>query len=167
MKEELNLFYVLIQEAFHDKVQAEALEVARFQRKESLQMTEQEMEPVDIDSLREKEERQRLDVKNLKGEGRMVKVENGITEDQDEKKGGFWTSDSEVDSTPSPSENSFTSDTDVSSSSYFCSTGGSEESDKRKGHNQYSSTFELCLCQPCFARSFFASTKSKSYPPLS
>ena len=167
MKEELNLFYVLIQEAFHDKVQAEALEVARFQRKESLQMTEQEMEPVDIDTLREKEERQRLDVKNLKGEGRMVKVENGITEDQDEKKGGFWTSDSEVDSTPSPSENSFTSDTDVSSSSSFCSTGGSEDSDKRKGHNQYSSTFELCLCQPCFARSFFASTKSKSYPPLS
>ena len=167
MKEKLNLFNVLIQEAFHDKVQAEALEVARFQRKESLQMTEQEMEPVDIDSLREKEERQRLDVKNLKGEGRMVKVENGITEDQDEKKGGFWTSDSEVDSTPSPSENSFTSDTDVSSSSSFCSTGGSEDSDKRKGHNQYSSTFELCLCQPCFARSFFASTKSKSYPPLS
>ena len=167
MKEDLNLFYVLIQEAFHDKVQAEALEVARSQRKESLQMTEQEMEPVDIDSLREKEERPRLDVKNLKGEGRMVKVENGITEDQDEKKGGFWTSDSEVDSTPSPSENSFTSDTDVSSSSSFCSTGGSEDSDKRKGHNQYSSTFELCLCQPCFARSFFASTKSKSYPPLS
>ena len=130
-------------------------------------MTEQEMEPVDIDTLREKEERQRLDVKNLKGEGRMVKVENGITEDQDEKKGGFWTSDSEVDSTPSPSENSFTSDTDVSSSSSFCSTDGSEDSDKRKGHNQYSSTFELCLCQPCFARSFFASTKSKSYPPLS
>ena len=130
-------------------------------------MTELEMEPVDIDTLREKEERQRLDVKNLMGEGRMVKVENGITEDQDEKKGGFWTSDSEVDSTPSPSENSFTSDTDVSSSSSFCSTGGSEDSDKRKGHNQYSSTFELCLCQPCFARSFFASTKSKSYPPLS
>ena len=130
-------------------------------------MTEQEIKPVDIDTLREKEERQRLDVKNLKGEGRMVKVENGTTEDQDEKKGGFWTSDSEADSTPSPSENSFTSDTDVSSSSSFCSTGGSEDSDKRKGHNQYSSTFELCLCQPCFARSFFASTKSKSYPPLS
>ena len=166
MKEELNLFYVLIQEAFHDKVQAEALEGARFRQKYPLQMTEQEMEPVDIDTLREKEERQRLDVKNLKGEGRMVKVENGITEDQDEKKGGFWTSDSEADSTPSPSENSFTSDTDVSSSS-FCSTGSSEDSDKRKRHDQYSATFELCFCQPCFARSFFASTKSKSYPPLS
>ena len=166
MKEELNLFYVLIQEAFHDKVQAEALEVARFQRKESLQMTEQEMEPVDIDSLREKEERQRLDVKNLKGEGRMVKVENGITEDQDEKKGGFWTSDSEADSTPSPSENSFTSNTDVSSSSY-CSTGSSEDSDKRKRHDQYSATFELCFCQPCFARSLFTSTKDNSYPALS
>ena len=166
MKEELNLFYVLIQEAFHDKVQAEALEVARFQRKESLQMTEQEMEPVDIDTLREKEERQRLDVKNLKGEGRMVKVENGITEDQDEKKGGFWTSDSEADSTSSPSENSFTSDTDVSSSS-FCSTGSSEDSDKRKRHDQYSATFELCFCQPCFARSLFTSTKDKPYPALS
>ena len=165
MKEELNLFYVLIQEAFNDKVQAEALEGARF-RKEPLQMTEQEMEPVDIDTLREKEERQRLDVKNLKGEGRMVKVENGITEDQDEKKGGFWTSDSEVDSTPSPSENSFTSDTDVSSSS-FCSTGSSEDSDKRKRHDQYSATFELCFCQPCFARSLFTSTKDNSYPALS
>ena len=128
-------------------------------------MTEQELESVN--TLREKEERQRLDVKNLEGEGRKVEVDNGITGNQDEKKGGFWTSDSETDSTPSASENSFTSDTDVSSSSSFCSTGGSEDSDKRKGHNQYSATFELCFCQPCFARSLFASTKGNSYPALS
>ena len=128
-------------------------------------MTEQELESVK--TLREKEERQRLDVKNLEGEGRMVEVDNGITGNQDEKKVGFWTSDSETDSTSSPSENSFTSDTDVTSSSSFCSTGGSEDSDKRKGHNQYSATFELCFCQPCFARSLFASTKGNSYPALS
>ena len=128
-------------------------------------MTEQELESVK--TLREKEERQRLDVKNLEGEGRMVEVDNGITGNQDEKKGGFWTSDSETDSTPSPSENSFTSDTDVSSSSSFCSTGSSGDSDKRKGHNQYSATFELCFCQPCFAKSLFASSKDNFYPALS
>ena len=111
-------------------------------------MTEQELESVK--TLREKEERQRLDVKNLEGEGRKVEVDDGITWNQDEKKGGFWTSDSETDSTSSPSENSFTSDTDVTSSSSFCSTGSS---DKRKGHNQYSATFELFFCQPCFERS--------------
>ena len=120
-----------------------------------------------VNTLREKEERQTLDVKNLEGEGRKVEVDNGITGNQDEKKGGFWTSDSETDSTPSPSENSFTSDTDVSSSSSFCSTGSSGDSDKRKGHNQYSATFELCFCQPCFAKSLFASSKDNFYPALS
>ena len=164
MKEELNLFYVLIQEAFNDKVQAEALEGARF-RKEPLQMTEQEMEPVN--TLREKEERQRLDMKNLEGEVCTVEVDDGITGNQDEKKRGSWTSDSETDSTLTPSENSFTSDSDVSSSSSFCSTGSSEDSDKRKRHDQYSATFELCFCQPCFARSLFASSKDNSYPALS
>ena len=128
-------------------------------------MTEQELESVK--TFREKEERQRLDVKNLEGEGRKVEVDNGITGNQDEKKGGFWTSDSETDSPSSPSENSFTSDTDVTSSSSFCSTGGSEDSVKRKRHNQYSATFELCFCQPCFARSLFASSKGNSYPALS
>merc|ERR1719494_944592 len=108
-----------------------------------------------------------MDVKNLVGEGRKVEVDNGITGNQDEKKGGFWTSDSETDSTSSPSENSYTSDTDVTSSSSFCSTGSSEDSDKRKRHNQYSATFELCFCQPCFARSLFASSKDNSYPVLS
>ena len=128
-------------------------------------MTEQALESVN--TLREKEERQRLDVKNLVGEGRKVEVDNGITGNQDEKKGGFWTSDSETDSTLSLSGNSFTSDTDVSSPSSFCSTGGSEDSVKRKGHNQYSATFELCFCQPCFARALFASSKDNSYPALS
>ena len=60
-------------------------------------MTEQELESVK--TFREKEERQRLDVKNLEGEGRKVEVDNGITGNQDEKKVGFWTSDSETDST--------------------------------------------------------------------
>ena len=160
----MNKFYVIIQEAIDVKVQAKGLEEARL-REDPLQMTEQELESVK--TLREKEERQRLDVKNLEGEGRMVEVDNGITGNQDEKKVGFWTSDSETDSTSSPSENSFTSDTDVTSSSSFCSTGSSEDSDKRKGHNQYSATFELCFCQPCFARSLFASSKGNSYPALS
>ena len=43
----------------------------------------------------------------------------------------LWTSDSEPDSTPSPSENSYTSDTDVSSSS-SCSSSSCEESPARK-----------------------------------
>merc|ERR1719293_200520 len=42
-----------------------------------------------------------------------------------------WTSDSEPDSTPSPSENSYTSDTDISSSS-TCSSSSCEESSPRK-----------------------------------
>ena len=40
---------------------------------------------------------------------------------------GSWTSDSEDDSSPSPSENSFTSDTDISSSS-TCSSSSCDES---------------------------------------
>merc|ERR1719431_1445918 len=44
----------------------------------------------------------------------------------------LWTSDSEPDSTPSPSENSYTSDTDISSSSSCSSTSCEDSPPPRK-----------------------------------
>jgi len=88
--------------------------------------------------LKEDGGRERLDVENLEGEGQVVEMDIALMREQDDKTGGSsWTSDSEADSTPSPSEeNSFTSDTDVSSSS-SCSSSSSEDGDNRdqKGQN--------------------------------
>ena len=74
----------------------------------------------------------KFDVENVADDERVIEIDVAMLQDQDQGSqdsrlsvggsaqrrvsGGDWTSDSENDSSPSPSENSFTSDTDISSS---------------------------------------------------
>ena len=56
----------------------------------------------------------------------VIEMDIAVMKDEEELERS-WTSDSEDDSSPSPSENSFTSDTDISSSS-TCSSSSCDES---------------------------------------
>ena len=66
----------------------------------------------------------KFNVENV-GDGENV-IEMDIAMLDEAKEKEDWTSDSDVDSTPSPSENSYTSDTDISSSS-TCSSSSCDE----------------------------------------
>merc|ERR1719427_1802504 len=79
------------------------------------------------------------DVENVTGDQRGIEMDIAMVEDRSQSNSPdirlpgvnpsspLWTSDSEPDSTPSPSENSYTSDTDISSSS-SCSSSSCEDS---------------------------------------
>ena len=81
----------------------------------------------------------KYDVENVTGDQRVIEMDIAMVQDRSESNSPeirlpgvnpsspLWTSDSEPDSTPSPSENSYTSDTDISSSS-SCSSSSCEES---------------------------------------
>lgn len=84
-----------------------------------------------VSTLGEEGGRDRLNVENVEGGQQVVEMDIALMRDKEENKKGSWTSDSEADSTPSPSENSFTSDTDVSSSS-SCSSSSSEDEGSRE-----------------------------------
>ena len=85
----------------------------------------------------------KFDVENVTGDQSVIEMDIAMVQDRssssspDARLAGaapsspLWTSDSEPDSTPSPSENSYTSDTDISSSS-TCSSSSCEESSPRK-----------------------------------
>ena len=82
---------------------------------------------------------EQFNVENVTGDQRVIEMDIAMVQDRSATnspeirltgKGPaspLWTSDSEPDSTPSPSENSYTSDTDISSSS-TCSSSSCEES---------------------------------------
>ena len=82
---------------------------------------------------------EQYDVENVTGDQRVIEMDIAMVQDRCESNSPeirlpgvtpsspLWTSDSEPDSTPSPSENSYTSDTDISSSS-SCSSSSCEES---------------------------------------
>eukprot|EP00092_Neocalanus_flemingeri_P009900 GFUD01010670.1.p1 GENE.GFUD01010670.1~~GFUD01010670.1.p1 ORF type:complete len:193 (-),score=79.82 GFUD01010670.1:91-669(-) len=87
-----------------------------------------------------------FDVENVTGDQRVIEMDIAMVQDRsgssspDIRLSGTgpasptpaWTSDSEPDSTPSPSENSYTSDTDISSSSTCSSSSCDESSPARK-----------------------------------
>ena len=68
----------------------------------------------------------KFDVENVAGVENVIEMDIAVMKDEEELERS-WTSDSEDDSSPSPSENSFTSDTDISSSS-TCSSSSCDES---------------------------------------
>jgi len=88
-------------------------------------------------------DRKQFDIENVTGDQRVIEMDIGMVQDRSgsnspeirlthsEPASPVWTSDSEPDSTPSPSENSYTSDTDISSSS-TCSSSSCEDSPLRK-----------------------------------
>jgi len=76
---------------------------------------------------------EKFDVENVDHDENVIEMDIAVMEDQrnGQEVAGSWTSDSEDDSSPSPSENSFTSDTDISSSS-TCSSSSNEDSPTRR-----------------------------------
>ena len=87
-----------------------------------------------------------FDVENVSGDQRVIEMDIAMVQDRSGSSSPeirlsgaapispspAWTSDSEPDSTPSPSENSYTSDTDISSSSTCSSSSCEESSPSRK-----------------------------------
>jgi len=72
-----------------------------------------------------------VNVENVEGKDEVIEMDLALVQDHlSPPLSPQWTSDSEADSTPSPSENSYTSDTDVSSSS-ICSTSSEESAPVR------------------------------------
>lgn len=66
----------------------------------------------------------KFNVENVEDDERFVEMDVALLKEKD----GTWTSDSEADSTPSQSENDFTSDSDISSSSACSSSSCSSDS---------------------------------------
>jgi len=66
----------------------------------------------------------KFNVENVENDERFVEMDVALLKEKD----GTWTSDSEADSTPSQSENDFTSDSDISSSSACSSSSCSSDS---------------------------------------
>merc|ERR1712098_6879 len=75
---------------------------------------------------------EKFDVENVDHDDNVIEMDITVMKDENpsQEVAGSWTSDSEDDSSPSPSENSFTSDTDISSSS-TCSSSSNEDSPRR------------------------------------
>jgi len=65
----------------------------------------------------------RYNVEDVEDDEKVIEMDVAILKDSDE----YWTSDSEADSTPSQSENDYTSDSDISSSSACSSSSCSSD----------------------------------------
>ncbi|XP_023320036.1 uncharacterized protein C12orf45 homolog [Eurytemora carolleeae] len=74
---------------------------------------------------------EKLNVENVQEDEKYIEMDVAVLDDGDTP----WTSDSEADSTPSQSENDFTSDSDISSSS-ACSSSSCTSSTKSTVRNK-------------------------------